>query len=156
MAPTVLDSICRGLVGYVSYLAPCGVSPAYSEYLLYEPILRIAKAKGFDVHCEFPVLRAGELGDCKRIDFDLRRPDARLGVEVKWIKNERPDVTNDTDKLAWYSFQYDAPGYVLFFGRNRELENLSPRAETVPLKRGRLVKWCSGKTAYAAQWVRYS
>ena len=43
----------RGLCGYVSYLAACEMNQAFSEYVLYEPILRILKERGFDVQCEY-------------------------------------------------------------------------------------------------------
>lgn len=36
----LLDRIKRGLAGYVSYLAACEMNDAFSEYVLYEPILR--------------------------------------------------------------------------------------------------------------------
>lgn len=52
MAQAIMNGLCRGLVGYVSYLATCSASEVYSEYLLYEPILRIAQSKGFSVQCE--------------------------------------------------------------------------------------------------------
>jgi hypothetical protein len=37
----VFYRIKRGLSGYVSYLAACEMNTAFSEYVLYEPILRI-------------------------------------------------------------------------------------------------------------------
>lgn len=52
---SVLEPICRGLVGYVSYLAACRNSTIYSEYLLYEPLLRIAQAQGYTAACEVAV-----------------------------------------------------------------------------------------------------
>ena len=50
----VLYRLKRGLSGYVSYLAACEMNEAFSEYILYEPILRILTARRYTVNCEFP------------------------------------------------------------------------------------------------------
>lgn len=55
----ILNTICRGLVGHYSYMATTSSNTVFSEYLLYEPILRILQAKGYDVHCEYPVEKTG-------------------------------------------------------------------------------------------------
>ncbi len=49
----VLFRIKRGLTGYVSYLAACEMNQSFSEYVLYEPILRILTARGYSVSCEY-------------------------------------------------------------------------------------------------------
>lgn len=49
----MLFRIKRGLSGYVSYLAACEMNEAFSEYVLYEPMLRILTARKFKVRCEF-------------------------------------------------------------------------------------------------------
>lgn len=63
----VLYRIKRGLAGYVSYLAACEMNEAFSEYALYEPILRILTARGDVVHSEFPCpgIRQPKTGDKK-------------------------------------------------------------------------------------------
>ena len=48
----VLYRIKRGLVGYISYLAACEMNTALSEYSLYEPVLRILTARGYNAACE--------------------------------------------------------------------------------------------------------
>jgi len=48
----VLYRVKRGLAAYVSYLAACEMNQAFSEYVLYEPILRILTARGYTVECE--------------------------------------------------------------------------------------------------------
>ena len=48
----VLFRIQRGLAGYVSYLAACEMNAAFSEYVLYEPILRILTGRNYCVQCE--------------------------------------------------------------------------------------------------------
>ena len=50
----VLYRIKRGLSGYISYLATCEMNQAFSEYILYEPTLRILTARGYAVRCEAP------------------------------------------------------------------------------------------------------
>ena len=40
----VLDKIKRGLSGHVSFLAACEMNESFSEYVLYEPVLRILTA----------------------------------------------------------------------------------------------------------------
>ena len=42
-----LYRVKRGLSAYVSYLAACEMNQAFSEYVIYEPILRILMARGF-------------------------------------------------------------------------------------------------------------
>jgi hypothetical protein len=53
----VLHRIKRGLRGYVSYLAACEMNEAFSEYVLYEPILRIITARSYTVRCEYAYIR---------------------------------------------------------------------------------------------------
>ena len=66
-----LHRVKRGLSAYVSYLAACEMNQAFSEYVLYEPILRILMARGFCVECEYecPGIEQPEQGDKKRLDF---------------------------------------------------------------------------------------
>ena len=49
----VLYRVKRGLASYVSYLAACDMNSAFSEYVLYEPILRILTAQGYEVECKY-------------------------------------------------------------------------------------------------------
>src|SRR5262245_26575763 len=85
----VLDRIQRGLSGYVSYLAACEMNETFSEYVLYEPILRILLARRFNVKCE--VIAQGvpqpDRGDKRRLDFVATGADGlRFALEVKWAK----------------------------------------------------------------------
>ena len=53
LEPTdVLFRIKRALAAYVSYLAACEMNQAFSEYVLYEPLLRILTTRGYKVECE--------------------------------------------------------------------------------------------------------
>src|SRR3954454_16855623 len=88
----VLYRIKRGLAGYVSYLAACEMNDAFSEYVLYEPILRILTARGFSVKCEVAAPGVVRLprGESKKIDFVATRTDGQhFALEVKWSGPKR-------------------------------------------------------------------
>jgi len=138
----VLDRIKRGLAGYVSYLAACEMNDAFSEYVLYEPILRILIARGFAVECEAecPGVVQPARGDKKRLDFDANGMGLRFAIEVKWAnapgehKQEprnphlqplRLDVVSDHEKLLGYLNSHpDARSFLCVFGRESHITNL--------------------------------
>jgi hypothetical protein len=97
----VLFRIQRGLVGYVSYLAACEMNEAFSEYVLYEPILRVLTARGYTVQCEVvcPGIDQPPVGDKKKLDFVALNNGLTLALEVKWVRNRRPSVEEDLRKL---------------------------------------------------------
>ena len=161
---SILNPICRGMVGYVSYLASCSCSQVYSEYLLYEPILRIAQSKGYSVNCEYPIningTKNGKVGDHKRIDFDLFRKKGRcqerIGIEVKWAKSKSIDLDNDINKLETYAKKNKkSSGYVVVFGKTANIDNLKITNNQKPLSKGTSVTWKAGKTSYSAKWYRF-
>jgi len=153
---SVLEPICRGLVGYVSFLATCKSSEVYTEYLLYEPILRIARAQGWTPRCEVAVAEsASGKGAKKKIDFVLKKGSTVIAIEVKWVTNRKPDVQNDTDKLSTYHKKTGAQGYVLFFGSEKVLRNLSPKTSRTAKSKKPMVRWNAGKTKYVAVCHRY-
>ena len=98
----VLYRIKRGLSGYVSYLAACEMNESFSEYILYEPILRILTARDYIVRCEVPCpgIQQRQLGDRKRLDFVASGHDLTFAMEVKWAKNKNPNITQDMQKLT--------------------------------------------------------
>ena len=65
----LIVSLTEGLLGYLIYQSRCGLHEAYSEYLLYDPIVIIAKDKGWHIKSEFIVDTKLSKGDKKRIDF---------------------------------------------------------------------------------------
>ena len=149
-----LNVICRGLVGHVSYLATCSLSTVYSEYLLYEPIARIAQAKGYVVRCEVPVVSGKKgPGDHRRFDFLLKKDELAIGLEVKWLqKGGSRDVTKDIQKLRDAEVHYR---YLLVFGRGSIVENATMKADGEPLSwQSKTVRWDARKTDYAARWLR--
>lgn len=139
----VLDRIKRGLAGYVSYLAACEMNDAFSEYVLYEPILRILMARGFSVECEAecPGIVQPNRGDKKRIDFDVNGNGLRFAIEVKWAKAPgeqgqeprdrnlpawRLDVATDHEKLLGYLNHHpDARSFLCVFGRESHITTVA-------------------------------
>src|SRR5579859_6135656 len=97
----VLYRIKRGVSAYVSYLAACEMNEAFSEYVLYEPILRILMAQGYTVSCEYecPGIAHAVRGDRKRIDFHATGHGVEMAIEVKWTKDQRLDIARDLEKL---------------------------------------------------------
>ena len=143
----ILNTICRGVVGYVSYLATCGSSTVYSEYILYEPILRIAKSQGYDVHCERKVdsLQKSK-GDSPRIDFLLTKSEISIALEVKWAKQRTINVEKDVEKLQLlYESNEANEAVLLVFGPLKFIENLRFSKNRKLSQKGKLIKWDAGK-----------
>lgn len=97
-------ALCDGVTAHQTLLARCGLWPAYSEYLLYDPIVRIASHLGWQVNCEYKLPKLREVqGDFPRLDFLFRFEEQRLEValEVKWVRRARQalSLANDIKKL---------------------------------------------------------
>jgi len=124
----VFYRIKRGLSGYVSYLAACEMNTAFSEYVLYEPILRILTARNYSARCEVacPGIRHASTGDRKRIDFEAEGCGLHLAIEVKWAKSRRLSVAKDREKLV--AFREAVPGarcFLCVFGRQSYIRDLT-------------------------------
>ena len=151
----MLNTICRGLVGHYSYMATTSSHTVYSEYLLYEPILRILQAKGYRAHCEYAVTEKHGSGDKQRIDFRVQKEaDDSFGLEVKWAKKKTIDVGLDIEKLKIYNRELGTPGYIIVFGHHTYISRLKFSKDQSFIKSGKLVHWDSGKTNYAACWYQ--
>ncbi len=125
----VLFRVQRGLAGYVSYLAACEMNASFSEYVLYEPILRILTARGYFVQCEVecPGIQQPKKGDRKRLDFVVSGHDMRFAIEVKWTKDTRLDVTKDHAKLEAFrksGTKAADRAFLCVFGRQSHIEGL--------------------------------
>jgi hypothetical protein len=98
----VLYRIKRGLAGYISYLAACEMNEAFSEYVLYEPILRILTARGYAVQSEVPCpgIPQPKTGDKKKLDFVACRRGLTCAIEVKWAQSTKITIKSDLDKLS--------------------------------------------------------
>jgi hypothetical protein len=149
----VLYRIKRGLSGYISYLAACEMNPSFSEYLLYEPILRILTARAYSVRCEVPCpgIEQPPVGDKKKLDFVASHEDLCFALEVKWVRSAKPKIDEDLIKLracrkecqAWRAF-------LCFFGTKRHIANL--QLVEVDLKeRGKRVIAKFGKTRFGCR-----
>jgi len=123
----VLYRIQRGLAGYVSYLAACEMNSAFSEYVLYEPILRILTARGFVATCEEPCpgYKPEGPGDKPRIDFKVTNKDLLFAIEVKWAKKRRLQVSRDIEKLRLFREHHvHSRSFLCVFGTERVIKNI--------------------------------
>ena len=150
-----MNTLCRGIVGYVSYNATCDLSPVYSEYMLYEPIARIAKGQGYSVSCEYPAAnQTSGPGDKKRIDFKFTKSGESILVEVKWVRTKTATIAGDLEKLRSTDAEQK---YLLIFGEEKVVDAFTGDQGTKlpPAKNsGKVVNWNTGKTHYAARWYR--
>jgi Holliday junction resolvase len=124
----VLFRIKRGLTGYVSYLAACEMNQSFSEYVLYEPTLRILTARGYSVSCEYecPGYERVGPGDKKRIDFVANRNDVQFAMEVKWARQNRIGITGDVAKLLAFRRHFPmSSAFLCVFGRKTHIEDLA-------------------------------
>jgi hypothetical protein len=124
----VLYRIQRGLSGYVSYLAACNMNESFSEYVLYEPALRILTARKYEVKCEYtcPGLEQNGRGDKKKIDFKAKQNGREFALEMKWVRSKRINISKDLEKLR--SFRNHVPhstGYLCLFGRKSHIQSFS-------------------------------
>jgi hypothetical protein len=100
----LIVALVEGVLGYLIYQHRCGLYEAYSEYLLYDPIVRIAKDKQWKIKSEFAVEEKKGKGDKKRIDFLFTSKEDEnrvIALEVKYLKDLKKtiDLSNDIDKL---------------------------------------------------------
>ena len=131
----VISRLKRGLAGYVSYLAACEMNEAFSEYVLYEPMLRVLTARGYTVRCEYecPGMNRKGRGDKKRIDFYATRDSIALAIEVKWEKSKTPNIKKDLEKLkALHAVEPATYPLLLIFGVQSDLENLDLKSPDLP------------------------
>jgi hypothetical protein len=149
----VLYRLKRGLAGYISYLAACEMNQAFSEYVLYEPILRILTARGYTVQCEYEcpgTVRDGP-GDKKRLDFYATGHSITLGIEVKWAKSKTPQIKKDVEKLrALHTTESSVFPLLLIFGKKNDLDKLK-LADPELFERGKSRIADLGKTRYGCR-----
>ena len=112
----------------MSYLAACEMNTAFSEYVLYEPVLRILTAREYTARCEIiaPSTLKAAKGDSKRIDFEAEGHGQHFALEVKWAKKRRIDVTNDHTKLvAFLKEERKARAFLCVFGRQSDIKQIT-------------------------------
>ena len=126
-----LYRIQRALVGHISYLAACEANVAFTEYLLYEPILRVLLIRSYDVQCEVSCgdfLPQGAKGDHKRIDFVAKKHGYHFALEVKWPRKRinTLDVKLDHEKLAAFKKKNtSSQSFLCLFGRYSHINNIN-------------------------------
>ncbi len=148
-----LYRVKRGLSAYVSYLAACEMNQTFSEYVLYEPILRILVARGFWVKCEYkcPGIKQPSRGDKKRIDFYAVGHSLELAIEIKWATSQKPDIRRDVEKLqAFLASKPKSIALLCLFGRKSSLKALEFTAGQFK-ERGSALYADLGKTKYGCR-----
>jgi len=156
-ARDVIFRIKRGLCGYVSYLASCEMNQAFSEYVLYEPMLRILTARNYAVICEHicPGIEQPLRGDKKRLDFFASKEGSQFTIEVKWITSNRLSINSDTEKLQ--AFAQSTPGalaFLLLFGK-KSLVSKAKVDKSIYKEWGTLVFADLRKTKYGCRVYRF-
>jgi hypothetical protein len=148
----VLYRIKRGLSGYISYLAACEMNESFSEYVLYEPILRILKGHKYDVKCEVTCLGIQQRrnGDNKKLDFVATLGAITLALEVKWVRPKiRLNITSDLEKLVACQTQENWRSFLCFFGTKSAISNLKLPANLREV--GKVVIAELGRTRYGCR-----
>lgn len=151
----VLYRIKRGLAGYVSYLAACEMNESFSEYVLYEPILRILTARHYAVECEVvcPGIVQPSKGDRKRLDFVATGRSLEFALEVKWARSSRLDVTKDHEKLVAFREargEAGARAFLCVFGKKSDVAGVALSPSAFP-ERGGAVFAEFGVTRYGCR-----
>lgn len=129
-AKNILYRIKRGLAAYVSFLAACEMNEAFSEYLLYEPVLRILMTQQFSTECEVrcPGIPYSGTGEYKKLDFVARHAESNLkfALEVKWAREGRVRIDQDLEKLQKFrEANPDAFGFLCIFGKKSNVSKFS-------------------------------
>lgn len=155
-----LFRVKRGLSAYVSYLEACHMKRAFSEHVLYEPILRILVAAGYDVYCEHPCqgIEYSGTGDKKRLDFYAKRTGEgqtlEFAIEVKWLRKKKPDTVRDEEKLrSFCDAKPEGIALLCVFGDKRWLGGLELSKEFK--ERGKPVYAPLRKTTYSCRIYRF-
>jgi hypothetical protein len=104
-------AICEGLLGKLLFNSKIDISEAYSEYMLYEPIVQIAK-RNWNVESEVSVksLKKKGRGDNPKIDFILTDPannNRYIALEVKYAKGVKSTISVDSDIKKLLAFKND-------------------------------------------------
>ncbi|MCU1267276.1 MAG: hypothetical protein JWM21_3594 [Acidobacteria bacterium] len=148
----VLYRIKRGLSGYVSYLAACEMNASFSEYILYEPILRILTARGYEVQSEFacPGIKQARVGDKKKLDFVASKNGVTFALEVKWAKSAKPKIDEDLRKLSGCRQDKNWQAFLCIFGTESCIANIK-LPDGALKERGNAVIAQFGKTRFGCR-----
>ncbi len=103
------------------------MNQSFSEYVLYEPILRIFTARCFTVESEVicPGVTQPARGDKKRLDFFVNGYERELAIEVKWVKHRGLSINSDIEKLQGIlSSNPKVYALLCIFGRRSFIESI--------------------------------
>jgi DNA-binding sugar fermentation-stimulating protein len=124
----VVQAIGDSLTAYLTLQARCGLAPAYSEYLLYDPIVRVCRYRGWNIECEVKAPRKSPKGDFPRIDFRFhksKKPGPSVLVEVKYQPKAtgKVKISKDVEKLRSLLKQERAgsQAFVVVAGRKKRI-----------------------------------
>jgi len=100
------------------------MNQSFSEYILYEPILRILTARGylvnFEVEC--PGIAQPRNRDKKRLDLVATCRSSVFAMEVKWKKERSLAPGGDLAKLkAYLNSNPQSRAFLCVFGRQSHL-----------------------------------
>src|SRR5262245_28286128 len=118
----------RGMAAYISYLAACEMNESFSEYLLYEPTLRILTACDWAARCEYgcPGIAKAGPGDYKKLDFVCTDERFPFAIEMKWAKTGTASVDTDLEKLSAYlNATPGSRAFLFVFGRKSVVERFA-------------------------------
>ena len=103
----LIRALAEGLTGWMTFQARTGMSPAYSELLLYGPIVSMARNLRWKVEGQYRVEVSKKPGANRTIDFLLTdsQGNDRVAVEVKWAPDKRKRIVigGDLEKLRLVS-----------------------------------------------------
>ena len=110
------------------------MNKAFSEYVLYQPILRILLARGYEADSEViaPVPQK-QKGDKRKLDFVVVGHELNFAMEVKWARAKTLDIEEDILKLSGISEK--AAGnraYLCVFGLERFVDEVRYKPLTDP------------------------
>jgi hypothetical protein len=103
------------------------MNEAFSEYVLYEPILRILTARGYVVQSEVPCpgIQQPKRGDKKKLDFVASCETLTCAIEVKWARDQKIMIDDDLKKLsACLSAEPRWRAFICVFGRKSHITGL--------------------------------
>ena len=100
----LIAALTEGVLSYLIYQSRCGMQSAYSEHLIYEPIVRIATYKNWKITNQFKLPKTENAKFPNKIDFVFESNDTQIAVEVKYLKNKRNNINvqKDIDKLTQF------------------------------------------------------
>jgi hypothetical protein len=131
-----------------------GQEPRKNAWTSLGPMRLLVTSKGYRVRHEVPVgIKTNKQGDRQRVHFQFAKGKHTVALEVKWWDPEGSrDVTHDVTKLKATKSK---DRFLIILGPGETLAKCKAKSDRTPLLwGGKLVRWKSGKTDYAARWIK--